>query len=107
MYRAVGESLSNLVDVCTSPVSKEKRYNTEKTFRVQEYSKSFNDTGFIDQTNSTRNLSSLGIQILITYYIYIFFFCWINCGVPSHISHKQYQFYLYTDENFVSYNFLR
>ncbi|VVC41903.1 FERM conserved site,Vinculin/alpha-catenin,PH domain-like,IRS-type PTB domain,Talin, central,Ubiquitin- [Cinara cedri] len=62
--RAVGESLSNLVDVCTSPVSKEKRFNTEKTFHVQEYSKSFNDTGFVDQTNSTRNLNSLDENII-------------------------------------------
>lgn len=58
-FRAVGESLSNLVDVCTSPVSKEKRFNTEKTFQVQEYS---NDTGFIDQTNSSRNSSNLGTK---------------------------------------------
>lgn len=62
-FRAVGESLSNLVDVCTSPVSKEKRYNTEKTFQVQEYSKLSSDTGFIDQTNSSRNSSSLGTNI--------------------------------------------
>lgn len=61
-FRAVGESLSNLVDVCTSPVAKEKRFNTEKTFQVQEYSKSSNDTGFIDQTNFSRNSSGLGIK---------------------------------------------
>lgn len=59
-YRAVGESLSNLVDVCTSPVSKEKRFNTEKTFQVQEYSKSSNDTGFIDQADSTKYSNSSG-----------------------------------------------
>lgn len=69
MYRAVGESLSNLVDVCTSPVSKEKRFNTEKTFRVQEYSKSFNDTGFVDQTHSTRNLGSLGNTVNYIFFI--------------------------------------
>ncbi|KAL4103545.1 hypothetical protein QTP88_018908 [Uroleucon formosanum] len=70
--RAVGESLSNLVDVCTSPVSKEKRFNTEKTFQVQEYSKSSNDTGFIDQTNSSINSSEnlLDISTLTKRYEY-------------------------------------
>ncbi|XP_060859368.1 talin-1-like isoform X1 [Metopolophium dirhodum] len=70
--RAVGESLSNLVDVCTSPVSKEKRFNTEKTFQVQEYSKSSNDTGFIDQTNSSMNSSDnlLDISTLTKRYEY-------------------------------------
>ncbi|CAH1732141.1 unnamed protein product [Aphis gossypii] len=70
--RAVGESLSNLVDVCTSPVSKEKRFNTEKTFQVQEYSNSSNDTGFIDQTNSSINNSDnlLDISTLTKRYDY-------------------------------------
>ncbi|XP_060847314.1 talin-1-like isoform X1 [Rhopalosiphum padi] len=70
--RAVGESLSNLVDVCTSPVSKEKRFNTEKTFQVQEYSNSSNDTGFIDQTNSSMNTSEnlLDISTLTKRYEY-------------------------------------
>ncbi|XP_050426886.1 talin-1-like isoform X2 [Adelges cooleyi] len=53
--RAVGESLSNLVDIATSPVNKAKRYNTEKTFQIHEYSNNSNDTGFIDQNNSSYN----------------------------------------------------
>ncbi|XP_050529249.1 talin-1-like isoform X2 [Daktulosphaira vitifoliae] len=53
--RAVGESLSNLVDIATSPVNKSKRYNSEKTYQLKEYSKSSNDTGFVDKSNSLYN----------------------------------------------------
>lgn len=86
--------MSNLVDVCTSPVSKEKRFNTEKTFQVQEYSKSSNDTGFIDQTNSTTNSSKLQIILFLIKYFFLLYLIhskWLQyCNNNKKVKKKLY-----------------